>query len=241
MNNRTIIPLIAIAGLAAWFLTKKHPVDAALTETERLADEELQAAYAGAYGQEYTNLVMSIIASTRSEIERIESQSPITTQAEIESGIMTAQVNTSRVIADYPIGYGPNDIRPEHAAAGAQAYLTPSGEVVIAYPLVGEEIIPKTVYGTPVTTQAQALESAQRQLEIALTNPNSPNMMKAAEAYFEYAEKLENAITVSQPGTTGYYEAKAAVEAGETVVYLGKLIGTYDSETGETWTVTGWR
>lgn len=190
------IGLILIVA-AIWALGKKRaeavsaPAHTLPEPTTKLTIADYQA---GLEEAGYTEVVVTAAVTAKekaeAEIARIEAQSPAVTQMEAEAGQTIAKNSIPPVIEGYPMS--------ERAVeSGAEAHLTPSGEIVISYPLKAENLVPNDIYGNPVTTKAEALEAAERQLRIASRNPNNPNMMAIAEAWFAYAASMDEAVTIA--------------------------------------------
>jgi len=173
------IGVILLLGLGLWFWTKRKPAEVALevitppAKLVELPKEAITAQYerAGYTGKQLEDIVNAITKS-QAEMARIQAQTPAVTIGEIQGGLAITQAATEQALAEVAIK--PAEYAPFTPKQIADYKSEPA----------------KNIYGIECTTQACALEAAERQYYIASiqTDPAiKASMMLMAEGMFEQA------------------------------------------------------
>ena len=177
------IGVLLLGGLALWAWSKAKKVEAepaVPTISVTPAVTLLEQYIAAGYSESVAKNIVAAIQAYESEMARIQAQTSAVTAGEIQGGLGLTQAATTQALAEMatkPAEYAP--FTPEQVAA----YKSEPA---------------KNIYSIECTTQACALESAERQYYIASiqTDPAiRASMMLIAEGMFTQAAQMAPAPT----------------------------------------------
>jgi len=177
------IGVLLLGGLALWAWSKAKKVEAepaVPTISVTPAVTLLEQYIAAGYSESVAKNIVAAIQAYESEMARIQAQTSAVTAGEIQGGLGLTQAAITQALAEMatkPAEYAP--FTPEQVAA----YKSEPA---------------KNIYSIECTTQACALESAERQYYIASiqTDPAiKASMMLIAEGMFEQAAQMAPAPT----------------------------------------------